>query len=162
MVLPLVLSRRDTARHEACSAYCHAMNGSLSAEGPKRTLAAVAVFDRRERSDPATTEAPPRSGERHPDTPKHAMDAPRIPGVLAVTATAGLYEDSGKRLNHMGLRPQGTIDGGISPVFPHPFDIAVPRAARRRGQRHPRATGLCSDLERARRQLIRGRSTARA
>ena len=39
----------------------------------------------------------------NPVTKKQVMDGAKVPGVLAVMATAGLYDDSGKWLYHTGL-----------------------------------------------------------
>ena len=50
---------------------------------------------------------------------------PRCPGVLAVMATAGLYDDSGKWLYHTGLPAKSGVGGGIIAVSPGKFGIAV-------------------------------------
>jgi glutaminase len=42
-------------------------------------------------------------GGKNPVTGKNVIDAAKVPGVLAVMATAGLYDDSGKWLYHTGL-----------------------------------------------------------
>ena len=48
-----------------------------------------------------------------------------MPGVLAVMATAGLYDDSGKWLYHTGLPAKSGVGGGIIAVSPGKFGIAV-------------------------------------
>ena len=53
------------------------------------------------------------------------MDAAKVPGVLAVMATAGLYDDSGKWLYHTGLPAKSGVGGGIIAVSPGKFGIAV-------------------------------------
>ena len=53
------------------------------------------------------------------------MDADKVPGVLAVMATAGLYDDSGKWLYHTGLPAKSGVGGGIIAVSPGKFGIAV-------------------------------------
>jgi glutaminase len=53
------------------------------------------------------------------------MDAGKVPGVLAVMATAGLYDDSGKWLYHTGLPAKSGVGGGIIAVSPGKFGIAV-------------------------------------
>ena len=53
------------------------------------------------------------------------MDATKVPGVLAVMATAGLYDDSGKWLYHTGLPAKSGVGGGIIAVSPGKFGIAV-------------------------------------
>jgi glutaminase len=45
--------------------------------------------------------------------------------VLAVMATAGLYDDSGKWLYHTGLPAKSGVGGGIIAVVPGKFGIAV-------------------------------------
>ena len=64
-------------------------------------------------------------GGRNPVTGKQVMDAARIPGVLAVMATAGLYDDSGKWLYHTGLPAKSGVGGGLIAVSPGRFGIAV-------------------------------------
>ena len=53
------------------------------------------------------------------------MDADKVPGVLAVMATAGLYDDSGKWLYHTGLPAKSGVGGGLIAVSPGKFGIAV-------------------------------------
>jgi len=53
------------------------------------------------------------------------LDADKVPGVLAVMATAGLYDDSGKWLYHTGLPAKSGVGGGIIAVSPGKFGIAV-------------------------------------
>jgi len=45
--------------------------------------------------------------------------------VLAVMATAGLYDDSGKWLYRTGLPAKSGVGGGIIAVAPGKFGIAV-------------------------------------
>ena len=49
----------------------------------------------------------------------------KLPGVLAVMATAGLYDDSGKWLYHTGLPAKSGVGGGIVAVQPGAFAIAT-------------------------------------
>ena len=65
------------------------------------------------------------AGGRNPITGKQVMDATKVPGVLAVMATAGLYDDSGKWLYHTGLPAKSGVGGGIIAVSPGKFGIAV-------------------------------------
>jgi glutaminase len=53
--------------------------------------------------DLATMAATLAAGGRNPVTGKQVMKAENVPEVLAVMATAGLYDDSGKWLYHTGL-----------------------------------------------------------
>src|SRR3954462_10473537 len=62
---------------------------------------------------------------KNPVTGKQGMDAAKVPQVLAVMATAGLYDDSGKWLYHMGLPAKSGVGGGIIAVSPGKFGIAV-------------------------------------
>jgi glutaminase len=62
---------------------------------------------------------------KNPATGKQAMDAAKVPAVLAVMATAGLYDDSGKWLYHTGLPAKSGVGGGIIAVSPGKFGIAV-------------------------------------
>jgi len=75
--------------------------------------------------DLATMAATLAAGGRNPVTGKQVMDAAKVPGVLAVMATAGLYDDSGKWLYHTGLPAKSGVGGGIIAVSPGKFGIAV-------------------------------------
>ena len=65
------------------------------------------------------------NGGKNPVTSKKVVDAAHVPGVLAVMATAGLYDDSGKWLFHTGLPAKSGVGGGIIAVSPGKFGIAV-------------------------------------
>jgi glutaminase len=65
------------------------------------------------------------AGGRNPITGKRLLDESKVPGVLAVMATAGLYDDSGKWLYHTGLPGKSGVGGGIIAVSPGKFGIAV-------------------------------------
>ena len=64
-------------------------------------------------------------GGRNPVTGKQAISVENVPYVLAVMATAGLYDDSGKWLYHTGLPAKSGVGGGIIAVSPGNFGIAV-------------------------------------
>jgi glutaminase len=64
-------------------------------------------------------------GGRNPATGKQAISAENVPFVLAVMATAGLYDDSGKWLYHTGLPAKSGVGGGIIAISPGNFGIAV-------------------------------------
>jgi glutaminase len=64
-------------------------------------------------------------GGRNPATGKQAIGVDNVPYVLAVMATAGLYDDSGKWLYHTGLPAKSGVGGGIIAVSPGKFGIAV-------------------------------------
>ena len=75
--------------------------------------------------DLATMAATLAFGGTNPVTKKQVMDAAKVPGVLAVMATAGLYDDSGKWLYATGLPAKSGVGGGIIAVSPGKFGIAV-------------------------------------
>ena len=75
--------------------------------------------------DLATMAATLANGGKNPITGKQVMKASNVPGVLAVMATAGLYDDSGKWLYHTGLPAKSGVGGGIIAVSPGKFGIAV-------------------------------------
>jgi glutaminase len=64
-------------------------------------------------------------GGRNPVTGQQVIDAHKVPGVLAVMATAGLYDDSGKWLYRTGLPAKSGVSGGIIAVSPGKFGIAA-------------------------------------
>jgi glutaminase len=75
--------------------------------------------------DLATMASMLADGGKNPLTGKQVIDAAKVPGVLAVMATAGLYDDSGKWLYHTGLPAKSGVGGGIIAVSPGQFGIAV-------------------------------------
>ncbi len=62
---------------------------------------------------------------KNPVTNKQVMKAGNVPHVLAVMATAGLYDDSGKWLWRTGLPAKSGVGGGLIAVSPGRFGIAV-------------------------------------
>ncbi|MEZ5501531.1 MAG: glutaminase A [Halioglobus sp.] len=75
--------------------------------------------------DLATMAATLANGGRNPLTGKQVMRTDNVPEVLAVMATAGLYDDSGKWLYATGLPAKSGVGGGIIAVSPGRFGIAV-------------------------------------
>ena len=65
------------------------------------------------------------NGGRNPLTGKQVVKTENVPRVLAVMATAGLYDDSGKWLYRTGLPAKSGVGGGIIAVSPGRFGIAV-------------------------------------
>ena len=61
----------------------------------------------------------------NPVTKRRVVDAKHIPGLLAVMATAGLYDDSGKWLFATGLPAKSGVGGGLIAVSPGNWGIAV-------------------------------------
>jgi glutaminase len=64
------------------------------------------------------------NGGKNPVTGKVLMKAENVPEVLAVMATAGLYDDSGKWLYKTGLPAKSGVGGGIIAVVPGKYGIA--------------------------------------
>ncbi len=75
--------------------------------------------------DLATMAATLANGGKNPVTGKQVMKTENVPGVLAVMATAGLYDDSGKWFYHTGLPGKSGVGGGLIAVSPGKFGIAV-------------------------------------
>jgi glutaminase len=75
--------------------------------------------------DLATMAATLANGGKNPVTDRQVMNADNVPEVLAVMATAGLYDDSGKWLYATGLPAKSGVGGGIIAVSPGKFGIAV-------------------------------------
>jgi glutaminase len=75
--------------------------------------------------DLATMAATLANGGTNPVTGKAVLNAKYVPNVLAVMATAGLYDDSGKWLYLTGLPAKSGVGGGIIAVSPGRFGIAV-------------------------------------
>ena len=75
--------------------------------------------------DLATMAATLAFGGKNPVTGIQVMDPDKVPGILAIMATAGLYDDSGKWLYRTGLPAKSGVGGGIIAVSPGKFGIAV-------------------------------------
>ncbi len=65
------------------------------------------------------------TGGENPVTGKRVMRSENVPELLAVMATAGLYDDAGKWLYRTGLPAKSGVGGGIIAVSPGKFGIAV-------------------------------------
>jgi glutaminase len=75
--------------------------------------------------DLATMAGTLANGGKNPVTGKQVMKSENVPEALAVMATAGLYDDSGKWLYATGLPAKSGVGGGIIAVSPGRFGIAV-------------------------------------
>jgi glutaminase len=75
--------------------------------------------------DLATMAATLANSGKNPITGKQIIDETNVPRVLAVMATAGLYDDSGKWLYHTGLPAKSGVGGGIIAVSPGKFGVAA-------------------------------------
>jgi glutaminase len=62
---------------------------------------------------------------RNPVTGKQVIDARHVPGILAIMATAGLYDTSGQWLFHTGLPAKSGVGGGLIAVAPGKFGIGT-------------------------------------
>ncbi len=65
------------------------------------------------------------AGGKNPVTGKQVMAAENVPEVLAIMATAGLYDDSGIWLYNVGLPAKSGVGGGIIAVSPGDYGIAA-------------------------------------
>jgi glutaminase len=75
--------------------------------------------------DLATMAATLANGGKNPVTNIVVIEPRHVPGILAVMATAGLYDDSGKWLFKTGLPGKSGVGGGLIAVAPGKFGIAV-------------------------------------
>lgn len=75
--------------------------------------------------DLATMAATLANGGRNPVTGKQVIEFKHVAPTLAVMATAGLYDDSGKWLFATGLPAKSGVGGGLIAVSPGKFGIAV-------------------------------------
>jgi glutaminase len=64
-------------------------------------------------------------GGRNPVTGKQVLDRTHVPGLLAIMATAGLYDDSGLWLFRTGLPAKSGVGGGLIAVSPGNFGIGT-------------------------------------
>jgi glutaminase len=119
-------SEADTnQRNQAISmlmyAYGHIKDNPLQANDIYTEQCAISVNAK----DLAMMAATLANGGKNPVTGKQVMKAENVPEVLAVMATAGLYDDTGKWLYHTGLPAKSGVGGGILAVSPGKFGIAV-------------------------------------
>jgi glutaminase len=89
------------------------------------------------------------NGGRNPVTGKQVMRSENVPEVLAVMATAGLYDDSGKWLYQTGLPAKSGVGGGIIAVSPGRFGIAVVSPPLDEAGNSVRAQRAITDITRA-------------
>ena len=75
--------------------------------------------------DLATMAATLANGGKNPVTGQATVDARHVSGILAVMATAGFYDDSGKWLFWTGLPATSGAGGGLIAVSPGKFGIAA-------------------------------------
>jgi glutaminase len=65
------------------------------------------------------------NGGKNPVTGKVVMKSEYVPEVLAVMATAGLYDDAGRWLYKTGLPAKSGVGGGIIAIVPGKYGIAA-------------------------------------
>lgn len=75
--------------------------------------------------DLATMAATLANGGRNPMTNEQVIDSKHVSKILAVMATAGLYDDSGIWLYDVGLPAKSGVGGGIIAISPGKFGIAA-------------------------------------
>jgi glutaminase len=75
--------------------------------------------------DLATMAGTLANGGKNPVTKKQVIDPKHVPKLLAVMATAGLYDDSGIWLFKTGLPGKSGVGGGVIAVVPGKFGIAA-------------------------------------
>jgi glutaminase len=119
-------SEADTnQRNQAISmlmyAYGHIKDKPLQATDIYTEQCAISVNAK----DLATMAGTLANGGKNPVTKKQVMKSENVPEVLAVMATAGLYDDTGKWLFHTGLPGKSGVGGGVIAVSPGKFGIAV-------------------------------------
>jgi glutaminase len=119
-------SEADTNQRNQAIGYLMYAYGFIKAEPMRATdiyteQCAVAVNAK----DLATMAGTLANGGKNPVTGKQVMKSENVPGVLAVMAIAGLYDDSGKWLYRTGLPGKSGVGGGLIAVSPGKFGIAV-------------------------------------
>jgi glutaminase len=75
--------------------------------------------------DLATMAATLANGGMNPVTGRQVVGSQHVPAILAVMATAGLYDNSGEWLYMTGLPAKSGVGGGLIAVSPNRFGIAV-------------------------------------
>jgi len=114
-------NQRNQAIAMLMYAYGHIKDNPLQACDIYTEQCAIAVNAK----DLATMAATLANGGKNPVTKKQVLDPKLVPKVLAVMATAGMYDDSGKWLYSTGLPAKSGVGGGVIAVAPGKFGIAV-------------------------------------
>jgi len=114
-------NQRNQAIAQLMHAYGHIKDNPAQATDIYTEQCSVNVNAR----DLAVMAATLANGGRNPVTGKQVMKNENVAEVLAVMATAGLYDDSGKWLYLTGLPAKSGVGGGIIAVSPGQFGIAV-------------------------------------
>ena len=114
-------NQRNQAIAMLMYAYGHIEDDPLQATDIYTRQCSVGVNAR----DLAIMAATLANGGKNPVTGKELVSPKNINEVLAVMATAGLYDDSGQWLYKTGLPAKRGVGGGILAVSPGKFGIAV-------------------------------------
>jgi glutaminase len=114
-------NQRNQAIAMLMYAYGHIKKDPLQATDIYTEQCSVSVNAR----DLAIMAATLANAGKNPVTGRQVMKSANVPEVLAVMATAGLYDDSGKWLYKTGLPAKSGVGGGIIAVSPGKFGIAV-------------------------------------
>lgn len=114
-------NQRNQALAMLMYAYGHIKGDALQATDIYTRQCSVGVNTK----DLAIMAATLANGGKNPVTGKQVVNSKHVPEVLAVMATAGLYDDAGKWLYRTGLPAKSGVGGGIIAVSPGKFGIAV-------------------------------------
>ena len=114
-------NQRNQAIAMLMYAYGHIKANPLQATDLYTRQCAVSVNAR----DLAVMAATLANGGRNPVTGQQVLAPEHVAPTLAVMATAGLYDDSGKWLFATGLPAKSGVGGGLIAVSPGKFGIAV-------------------------------------
>jgi len=114
-------NQRNPAIASLMAAYGHIKGDPLQATDIYTEQCSVSVNAR----DLGLMAATLANGGKNPVTAKQVMRTENVPELLAIMATAGLYDDSGKWLYATGLPAKSGVGGGIIAVSPGKFGIAV-------------------------------------
>lgn len=114
-------NQRNRAIASLMSAYGHIKTDPMRATDIYTRQCSVGVNAK----DLAQMAATLANAGKNPLSGKQVMNADNVPETLAVMATAGLYDDSGKWLYRTGLPAKSGVGGGIIAVAPGKFGIAV-------------------------------------
>lgn len=114
-------NQRNRAIASLMSAYGHIKTDPLQATDIYTKQCSVGVNAK----DLGMMAATLANAGKNPVTGKQVMKSENVPEVLAIMATAGLYDDAGKWLYKTGLPAKSGVGGGIIAVSPGKFGIAV-------------------------------------
>ena len=114
-------NQRNQALAKLMAAYGRIKGDAIEATDIYTRQCSVAVNTK----DLATMAATLANGGKNPVTGKQVVKSENVPEVLAVMATAGLYDDSGKWLYKTGLPAKSGVGGGILAVSPGKFGVAA-------------------------------------